>query len=374
MHKLFGRILMLPLIVVAALSFSSQAFAADTWLPQFNANQHVYVEPALTTSATAPVNVSGLEQDLVQAGQKRHLQIYFIMAERGSESVPNAQFGTHMIDRLMAQWQSANGFPSDDYLVITVFRLPGGDWQKTARGGNPGPHAQGMGISLATLQSILDAPKARLANNDVRGYVRAVAGSVNSTADQFFADQEAAKQRAAADAERQRQQQIADAERARQQAIEDQAAAVRHAQQMEQVKTGVEYGGPPLAIIITLIVLFVIARRKRGQAEALLVAGRKDCETLGTNYTDLQDKGLGFLDTTLGWETRLKNRSLAEVKAAITLYSQLTAAKLALSDRLDKAEAAFAGQKNPFGWGGYNTVITLYTVAEVTVTGAELSQ
>ncbi len=371
MQKLFGR-MMLPLVLlVVALASSSQAFAADTWLPRFNPQQHVYVDPALTNP---PVNVSGLEQQLVQAGRTHNLQIFFIMAERGTENIPNAQFGTQMLDKLIASWQGVNGFPSDDYLIITVFRLPGGDWQKTARGGNAGPRLRTIGFaSPSTLQNILDAHKSRLSNNDVKGFVTEVVKGVNGTVTQFHADAERRRQQEIADAERARQQQIADAERARQQEIADREAAAQRAEQMEVYATWATYGGPPLAVVILLIVLFVIARKKRGIAEQLLSKGRTEANTLATNYDDLQDKGLGLLNGALGWETRLKNRSLKEVQAAMALYSQLTDAKLEISARLDTAEAAFSGQKNPFAWGGYNTVIRLYTVAEITVTGKQLT-
>ncbi len=367
MQKLFGRILLLPLLmVVATLTFSSQAFAADTWLPRFNQSQHVYVEPALIGSSTAPVNVSGLEQELVQLGQKHNLQIFFVMAERGSENIDNAQFGAAMINRVLAQWQGANGFPSDNYVLITVYRLPGGDWQKTARGGNLGPRIVNLGLSVSQFQDIMNGQKSRLGNNDVKGYVRNVVGTINSTIDQRIAD--------AANAEQRRQQEAAQRERDRiAQEAADREDAIRSAEQMKTVVTVVTYGGPPLVILIVLGVLFFITRRKRTEAEGLLNRFRKDAQNLGARYTELEDGYLGFLDSNKGWDKVLKNRSLTDFRAAVTLYSQLTGAKLAFSGRFDTAEAAFNGNKSPFTWGGYNKTIELLTVAEITVTGAELS-
>lgn len=367
MQTLIGRIFLVPLLaVVAALTLSTQAFAADTWQPRFNGS-HVYVEPALTNSATAPVNVSGLEQELAQLGQKHNLQIFFVMAERGTENIDNAQFGARMIDKLLASWQSSNGFPSDNYVLITVYRLPGGDWQKTARGGNLGPRAVTLGLTVSQFQDIVNAHKGRLQNNDVRGFVRNVGADVNSTIDTRIAQ--------AAQAERDR---IARAEQAERDRIAreaaDREAAARNAERMQTFVTVATYGGPPLVIIIVLGVLFFITRRKRAEAQKVIESFRNGAQNLGARYTELEDGYLGFLDSNKGWDGRLKNRSLTEFRAAVALYSELTTAKLAFSARFDAADAAFNGNKNPFFWGGYSKAIELLTVAEITVTGAELSQ
>lgn len=364
MHKLFGRILMLPMLLVAALSLSTQAFAADTWQPQ-PGSQSVYVDPLLS-SGPAAVNVSGLEQELQQAGRKHGLRFIFVIAERGSENIDNSVFGRQMTDGVLRRFQGSNGFNSDNYVLVTVYGLPGSNLTKTARSGNLGPRAVSLGVSNAALQSYMDNNKHLLGNGDVRGYFRNIANSINASIDRKIADDAARAQQAERD-------RIAEQERQRAQAEADRIAAEQAAARNEAILTGVTYGGPPLVIIVTLITLFVISRRRRATAEALLKAARTDANTLGQNYTDLQDKGLRFLDQTMGWEGRLKNRSLASVRQAMTLYSQITEGKLELSARLDKAEADFAGQKNPFGWGGYNAVIKAYTVDKITVQGARLS-
>ncbi len=359
----FVRMLLLPLLaVVALMSLGAPAYAADTWLPtRFNPNQHVYIDPNLTNSSAAPVNVSGLEQEIVQAGQKHGLQIYFVMAERGSENIPNDQYGVRMIDRLLAQWSSQNGWPADDYLIITVFRLPD-DWTKTARGYNPGTRLTQYGVSGQTLQDILNSHKAKLGRNDVRGFVRDVMVSVNGQVDQYFANIEANKVRAAQEAERQRLQEIADRE-----------AAIERAKTMESVKNTVILVGPPLLVAILLLVLFLRSRKRRAEAEVLLSKWRTLANRLAERYTELQDNCFGFLDENKGWEAVLKNRSLAEFKAGLALYAKFTQAQQALLARFDAAESAFNGQKNPFGVGGYAKTIELLTVAEITVTGSELT-
>ncbi len=365
MHKLFGRILMLPVLLVAALSLSTQAFAADTWQPQPNASQNVYVDPLLTSGPT-PVNVSGLEQELQQAGRKHGLRFIFVIAERGSENIDNTVFGRQMTDGVLRRFQGSNGFNSDNYVLVTVYGLPGSNLTKTARSGNLGPRALSLGVSNAALQSYMDGNKHLLGNGDVRGYFRTIANSINASIDRKIADDAAAAQRA-------EQDRIAEQERQRQQAEADRIAAQRAAERNAAIMTAVTYGGPPLIIIVTLITLFSISRRRRSAAEALLKKARADANTLGQNYVELQDKGLRFLDQTMGWEGRLKNRSLAQVRKAMTLYSQITDGKLVLSDRLDKAEADFQGQKNPFGWSGYDAVIKAYTQDKITVQGALLS-
>jgi len=365
MHKLFGRILMLPVLLVAALSLSTQAFAADTWQPQPNATQSVYVDPLLSSGPTA-VNVSGLEQELQQAGRKHGLRFIFVIAERGSENIDNTVFGRQMTDGVLRRFQGSNGFNSDNYVLVTVYGLPGSNLTKTARSGNLGPRAVSLGVSNAALQSYMDGNKHLLGNGDVRGYFRNIANSVNASIDRKIADDAARAQQAERD-------RIAEQERQRAQAEADRIAAQQAAERNAAIMNAITYGGPPTLLIIVLVTLFVISRRKRSTAEALLKKARTDANTLGQNYTDLQDKGLRFLDQTMGWEGRLKNRSLAAVRKAMTLYSQITDGKLELSARLDKAEAAFEGQKNPFGWGGYNAVIKAYTEDKITVQGALLS-
>ncbi len=360
MHKLFGKILMLPVLLVAALSFSLPAQAADTWQPQPNASQNVYVDPQLQ------VGVSGLEQTLQQAGNKHNLRFIFVIAERGTENIDNTVFGRQMTDNVLRRFQASNGFNSDNYVLVTVYGLPGTNFSKTARSGNLGPRALSLGVSNAALQSYMDSNKHLLGNGDVRGYMRNIANSIIASIDQKIAADAAAAQRAERD-------RIAEQERQRQQAEADRIAAQEAAARNATIMAALTYGGPPTLLIIVLVSLFVVSRRRRATAEALLTKARTDANTLGQNYTDLQDKGLRFLDQTMGWEGRLKNRSLASVRQAMTLYSQITDGKLTLSARLDKAEADFAGQKNPFGWGGYNAVIKAYTEDKITVQGALLS-
>jgi uncharacterized membrane protein YgcG len=373
MQKLFSRLVLLPLLaVVAMVSFGTPAYAADTWLPAFDANRHVYVDPLLTNSSAAPVNVSGLEQEVVQAGRAHNLQIFFIISQRGSENIDNAQFGVTMIDKIVRQWSGAPGFPSDNYLILTVFRLPN-DVSKTARGHNPGPTLRQWGVDGAVLQGILDNNKGRLAVNDVRGYARAVMADVNARIDRNIADAERQRQQQIADAERQRQQEIADAERARQQAIADAEAAKRRAEQMETVKNVTIIVGPPVLVLLILGFLFVRSRKRRSQAEALLTSSETIVNRVGERYTELQDNCFGFLDSNKGWEDVLKNRSLAEFKAGLALYARFTQAKLALSEQFDAAKTAFDRQRNPFATGGYDEAIRLLTVAEIKVTGNELS-
>jgi len=222
-------------------------------------------------------------------------------------------------------------------------------------------------LTNSLFQDIVNSHKGRLQNNDVRGFARNVATDVNTTIDRLIAQAAANEQR--------RQEQAAQAERDRiAQEAADREAAIRNAERMKTFVTVATYGGPPLVIIIVLGVLFFITRRKRSEAEALIAGKRNDAQNLGARYTELEDNYLGFLDSNKGWDKRLKNRSLTEFRAAVALYSELTTAKLAFSARFDAADAAFNGNKNPFYWGGYAKAIELLTVAEITVTGAELTE
>lgn len=361
MHKMMSRLMLPLLLVVAMLSFAGTANAADTWLPRFDANKHVYVDPLLTNHAQAPVNVSGLEQEIVQLGRQHNLQIFLVVSERGSENIPNDQFGVRMVDKILGSWTGAAGFPADNYLILTVFRLPD-DFTKTARGYNPGPTLRAQGIEGQLLQDILNSHKGLLGANNVKGYARAVITDVNARIDQNIAN--------AARLERERAEQ---AERDRLQAIEDAKAAERRAETMKQVGNVIVVAGPPVLVLILLGFLFMRSRKRRDKAAALLQTWQTTANRVGERYTELQDNCFGFLDSNQGWETVLKNRSLAEFKAGLSLYAQFTQAKLALSGRYDQAEAAFKGHKNPFGTGGYDKVIELLTVAEITVTGSELT-
>jgi hypothetical protein len=212
MHKLFGRILMLPMLLVAALSLSTQAFAADTWQPQ-PGSQSVYVDPLLS-SGPAAVNVSGLEQELQQAGRKHGLRFIFVIAERGSENIDNSVFGRQMTDGVLRRFQGSNGFNSDNYVLVTVYGLPGSNLTKTARSGNLGPRAVSLGVSNAALQSYMDNNKHLLGNGDVRGYFRNIANSINASIDRKIADDAARAQQAERDriAEQERQRAQAEAD------------------------------------------------------------------------------------------------------------------------------------------------------------------
>lgn len=138
MHKL---ILSLVLTCVAA----TQVSAAETWLPDFDQNVHVYVDSKLTGRG---VNFGADFEAKVQKAASVHgLSVYVIATEQGDElTVPDRpNWAADMLHtRLWNKWYYAKGFSQDRILILLYIKGKDQDICSTAaRSGN---YLHGLGV------------------------------------------------------------------------------------------------------------------------------------------------------------------------------------------------------------------------------------
>lgn len=362
MHKAIGRLL-LPLVAMALMFIAAApAQAADTWLPRFDKNTHVYLDPRLANHGSNPVNLDGLEQELIQAGKKHGLEIYFIMVEKGTEACPSGTpFAVCKIDQVLGNWVGQTGFPHDNYLIILNVRLDT-DWTKTSRAANSGNLLRSHGVEGQRLLSILDGHAGRYLPRDPKGYAKAVANDASAAIDAHIAQVERDRQRAIEEAERERQRAIEEAERARLREIENARRAEESAKFWASARHNAMIFGPPLIILILLGLRFLFLRRNRDAAAAVIAKWKKDFDAAHTNYLQLDKAYLRFL-TTQEQENRRKNfkgKTKIAYEAAVTRYGDLSARVEAAQTRLADAEKAFASG-GLVSFGGFKRAILLLT-------------
>ncbi|HEY9775746.1 MAG TPA: hypothetical protein V6C81_18420 [Planktothrix sp.] len=120
-----GKATLLLAAVVTCLFLSSTAFAdgTSTWLPDFNKDTHVYVDPQLKTTNPALSQIAAISDKLVEQGKRNNLAIYIVATQAGSESLPTdgrntTPWGRAKADDLILLWQQQADFPKKDAIVI----------------------------------------------------------------------------------------------------------------------------------------------------------------------------------------------------------------------------------------------------------------
>ncbi|HMY56581.1 MAG TPA: hypothetical protein PK671_26665, partial [Candidatus Obscuribacter sp.] len=155
MSERISRLFFAPILaLLLVLGISSQAFAAQTYQPAFNGS-HVYLDPLLENGSPS-VNLSGLEQQLKDAGKKHNIDFYFVMALKGSEPIQQGvPFAVSRLDDLTGKWTGAKNFTSSRYVIIYVVRLDT-DWTKSSYAINPAPALAAEGVTIPNMVPLMD--------------------------------------------------------------------------------------------------------------------------------------------------------------------------------------------------------------------------
>lgn len=92
--------------------------ASADWMPTFDPNQHVYIDPAMAASQEAPVK---FEQSLIQKLSKYKQTNYYLVAIE-SDQYPQSSLGVAKTDDLIKAWGNLDNFPNKDYALIVWAR------------------------------------------------------------------------------------------------------------------------------------------------------------------------------------------------------------------------------------------------------------
>lgn len=140
MQKLF---IMLTAVVGMFLG-SLPAQAADTWLPNFDPAQHVYVDAKMSSRINLPADFEAQ----VKAHAPDGLNVYIVVTEQGDElsSSTRDNWAPNMLHtRLWERWRYESGFSEDRILIILYVRSKDSDAGSTAV--RVGSYMQGKGFT-----------------------------------------------------------------------------------------------------------------------------------------------------------------------------------------------------------------------------------
>lgn len=358
LNRFKQTMLALPLVLLFFGATASTAQAAETWVPtpaSFDANQHVYLDPALKNHPRFPVSLSGLEQKLIDAGKAHNLKYYFVMTEQGTEpngSTTGQKFGAWKLDTFVASVQSK--LPADDYVIVMVVRSAS-DPSKLSMAGQGGNRLQKYGLNANWFNAgngPLQSNRGVYLPNDPAGYANAVAADVNQGVTNHFARikreeeervaaAERERQRQIAEAELERQRQIDEAERAKQKVIDD----ARRAKEWEEFKAVLPARlagiGVPVGLSILLIVCIVMVRSARSRLNASITKRNAEFANANTNYLDIRTAYFGFLQGNgTDWKKRFVGKTLATYTAAVEKYAKLSVNIQVALGLVDEARSA----------------------------------
>lgn len=92
--------------------------ASADWIPTFDPNQHVYIDPALVSNPNAPIT---FEKSLTAKLSKYKQANYYLVAIE-SDQHPQGSLGVAKTDDIIKAWGSLDNFPNKDYALIVWAR------------------------------------------------------------------------------------------------------------------------------------------------------------------------------------------------------------------------------------------------------------
>lgn len=373
------------LLLVAAIATPVQA---QSWIPQFDANTHIYVDPALERHPTAPVDFNGMS-DEVKALQKKHgLQVYIVATQVDYDlNMPRGPAPDY-VNRVQSAWASRAGFPHEDFL-LEVWVRHAGNPQKGSVAIYVGRKLVGYGFDAALLADRVNGPVTPALKQfmpaDPHGALLQIIRNVNDRVDRTIvarADAERnrvenerlAKERAEqqrVENERLARERAAQAERDR---IEAEKRAIEDAEHAKQMQFYAAVGIPTLLILGLLGFLTFRYRGAKERAQKILEDRRTELSNAGHWYVQLDEAYLGFLKRQTDWQKRFdpKGKTAKQFGEAIKWYAELTTRKLAAADMFERAETAFKSAHWPMT-GGLEKAIAILTTEEVVVSDKQLS-
>lgn len=375
MNNTFKALIALFLMVVS-FATTGGAQAADTWLPrsEFRSDRAVYLDPDLANHSNYPVSLSGLETKLQSLGSTHGLKFYFVMTEQGTESNPTSgKFAVWKLDSFVAMVQSR--LPADDYVVVLLVRSSS-DPSKFSFAANGGNRLQQFGLTgsfFGGSSSPLMSAQRTYLPNDPAGFANSVAVGVNQAITSHLASVKRQEEWRLQQIENDKQNAIRLAEQRRLQSIEDARLAEEAAERDANMRFWLMVGGPPGALLVVLIIMFVVFRSRKAAADKLVASWRERMIASSTNYQRLESGYFGFLTHQAEWQKKFKGTTAAKFKVAVTDFANYSARQLAANRRFEEAEKLANGASFPFAlFGTFSKVHSLLTETEIKITGQEL--
>lgn len=392
--KYTSSLLFVQLFLFGLLGLWTPALAADpTWLPSFNKNRHVYVDPHIMNSRY-PINVSGLDSEIQTLQKKHHLQVYTIVTLQGDDPEyrrsSGMKYAPWKLNQLARMWQGSSDYPMNDYLLVFVVRKSD-DADKFSVAANGGVRLQGFGLTAERFSQetgpVLSVFKSHLPY-DVKGYFTSVVTGVNNEIDGYYAEIERDKQ-AKIQAQRQAEldyiQAQKDAEARRIQEAEhaeqERLLAIKRAQEAEEFRKalpGILWKA--FLLLSAVVALGVgIALDRRYKREQRNCNGKLDgwntkLQNADQLYLKLEGGYMGFIQHNDDWAKRFKGVTLERFKTALRDFALFNAVYLGAKTRFDEAKR-LGEERSIMSWAtakSAKTAAAKLTTEIVIITGDEL--
>ena len=333
-----------------------------TWLPEFNANQQIYIDPKLKKHKWAPVNLPDIKAKLEEQSKRHKIKVYVVATQQGSEDYGKTM-AIRKLDQMMLKWQGKKDFPTEDYLVILWVRFKD-DPSHGSVAANGGNRLRGYGFSGRNFSDNHKGPVIRNLQRympqDPVGALVGIVKSVNSDIDHYYKKIAWREQQEKIKAEMDRR-----------------AAEEREIQrkQFEKFKQKLPfYFGSGAAIAIFLVIFTLLVKRyNRAKCEAreLLEDWSKKLREANPVYIKLSESYLGFLSEQEDWKERFKDETLVEYKKAIEDFADLSARQHRANEMHDLSQKYYDRTVWP-AVGGYLKVKHILKTDDVVITGEDL--
>lgn len=329
--KITSALVMLIALLVLA---PAQAAAAQPWRPDFKSGTQVYIDPAVANNPDFPVALPGLEQKLKEAGEKNNVKFLVVVVQQTTET-GSGNLGANRLDELLLRWGGANGFPSDNYVLMLWMRSatnPSEGWVAV----NAGSNLKVYGLNGATLNSatgpVVPAVK-KFMPQDPKGLFNGIAANVNKVIDDYNAAQQ---------------------------------QATEHSNFMSKL---------PIVFVILLALggagaFFFMRSRSTGAlkatAQAALADWTEKMDSANALYLKLRAGYLGFVQDQSDWKGKFTGATKSQYEAALTNFADFSA-------RRTKANAHLVDARKLFDAGNYQGCINKLANETVTVEGSDIA-
>ncbi len=137
-------------LLISIVSFGAvSAQAADSWLPRFDSDQHVYIAPAAQGNVRTNFAIGDFKTELADAARQQNLDVYVIVTRSEADAGAVTGSGPVLVRKLWDDWTSTANFSSKRALVILM--TGGSDGKLVSVGVRAGETLNSLGIVRNTM-------------------------------------------------------------------------------------------------------------------------------------------------------------------------------------------------------------------------------
>ena len=340
--KFLSRILLPLVVALMCLASASPALAqaSKTWLPEFNPDQHVYIDSRLENHSSKPLSLPVLPAEIERAQKLHNLKIYVIATEQGTDAGQGPKVAADKLDQLVLKWRNDPNFPVDDYLVILWVRYKD-DPARGSVAANGGNRLRAYGMT-ADHFAASDGPVIPVLKQHMRERPELALTTIINNVNGEVAS-----------------------------AIESEKSAAARDEALKALPGFLLKWGSILAGLLLVLGISMRFFRARSRMQLELNRFENHLAKVTAFLEELKTKHGKFLKDQTGWETRFDGTSLAKLRSGLSAYGELLAIAAGASKRLAEARKAAGSHWFPRIQGSLDA-IKLLTYTDITISSREI--